>query len=67
MDDDEVEVTEEILSFHSNVRENIVSCLIIIFYLNFPLINIGSNRSYVCRYFDFDLKFPIFDNRPRQI
>lgn len=25
MDDDEIEVTEEILSFHSNVRENIVS------------------------------------------
>lgn len=24
-DEDEIEVTEEILSFHSNVRENIVS------------------------------------------
>lgn len=26
-DEDEIEVTEEILSFHSNVRENIVSLL----------------------------------------
>lgn len=26
IDDEEAEVTEEILSFHSSVRENIVSC-----------------------------------------